>query len=95
MFFFSSSSEHFLGHVARSIKKLSNMFIERVEALRLSTVKVEKVVKKLQCSKGNFEMILIEDSKLIETKVAMQRFFGEGKGWASTRMCSQVVMNES
>ena len=41
------------------------MFIERVEALRLSAVKVEKVVKKLQCSKGNVEMILIEDSKLI------------------------------
>ena len=54
-----------MGHVARSIKKRSNMFIERVEALRLSAVKVEKVVKKLQCSKGNFEMILIEDSKLI------------------------------
>ena len=39
--------------------------IERVEALRLSAVKVEKVVKKFQCSKGNVEMILIEDSKLI------------------------------
>ena len=54
-----------MGHVARSIKKRSNMFIERVEALRLSAVKVEKVVKKLQCSKGNVDMILIEDSKLV------------------------------
>lgn len=56
------------------------MFIERVEALRLSAVKVEKVVKKLQCSKGNFEMILIEDSKLIQTKVAMQTLFWRGEG---------------
>lgn len=65
MFIFSSSSKHFLGHVARSIKNFLICSIERVEALRLSVVKVEKVVKKLQCSKGNVEMILIEDSKLI------------------------------
>ena len=51
VFFFSSSSEHFLSHVARSIKKLSNMFIERVEALRLSAAKVEKVVKSFNAVK--------------------------------------------
>ena len=62
--------------------------IERVEALRLSAVKVEKVVKKLQCSKRNVEMILIVKTLFwIEEGVGQQR--------ASTRICSQVVMNES
>ena len=62
--------------------------IERVEALRLSAVNVEKVVKKLQCSKRNVEMILIVKTLFwIEEGVGQQR--------ASTRICSQVVMNES